>query len=207
MSAIAKFWDRAAKRFAAAQIKDLESYERRIEAIEAALSPEARLLDMACGSGALAVRLAPKVGHIDAIDISAKMIAIARARAQEAGMDNIAFQRSSIEAFQADQASYDGVLAMSILHLLDDWRAAIAKAHALLKPGGFLASNTHCLEDEKKRLKFFVRIGVPLAIMPNIQVIPKQALLAAIRDAGFVIEDEWQKSAKKPLFILARKPG
>ncbi len=205
MSSIARFWDRVAKRFAAAEIKDVQSYQRRLKAIEAALGPDARVLDMACGSGMLAVQLAPLVANIDAVDISPKMLHIAGERASS--LCNVHFQLGSIEDFTAPPASYDAVLAMSVLHLLDDWRGAIAKAHDLLKPGGVFISNTHCIEGERKRLKFVVRVGVPLGIMPNLQVFGKEAFLAAIRDAGFLIEEEWQKEAKKPVFVVARKPG
>ncbi len=205
MSSIARFWDRVAKRFAAAEIKDVQSYQRRLKAIEARLRPDAHVLDMACGSGMLAAQLAPLVATIDAVDISPKMLRIAGERTS--GLCNVLFQRGAIEDFTAPPASYDAVLAMSILHLLDDWRGAIAKAYDLLKPGGVFISNTHCIEGERKRLKFVVRLGVPLGLMPNLQVFGKEAFLAAIRDAGFVIEEEWQKEAKKPVFVVARKPG
>ena len=205
MSGIAKFWDRMAKRFAAAEIKDVQSYQHRLKSIEAALDPDAHVLDMACGSGMLAVHLAPLVANVDALDISPKMVRIAEERAT--GLCSVHYQVSAIEEFTAPPASYDAVLAMSILHLLDDWRGAIAKAYDLLKPGGVFISNTHCIEGEKKRLKFFVRVGVPLGLMPNLQVFGKERFLAAIRDAGFVIEEEWQKEPKKPVFLVAQKPG
>ena len=207
MNSIAKFWDRAAKRFAAAEIKDVESYERRIASIEALLGPDMRVLDMASGSGALAVRLAPRAGTIDALDISPKMVEIARQRAAEAKVFNVRFTCAAIEDLTPPEFKYDAVLAMSILHLLDDWRGAIAKAYEVLRPGGVFISNTHCIEGEKKRLKFFVRVGVPLGLMPNLQVFGKEAFLTAIRDAGFVIEEEWQAGEKKPVFVVARKPG
>ncbi|HHB80340.1 MAG TPA: class I SAM-dependent methyltransferase [Aliiroseovarius sp.] len=207
MGAVAKFWDRAAKRYAAAEIKDVESHERRLATIEALLGPDMRVLDMAAGSGALDVRLSPRAGTIDAVDISPKMVEIARQRAAEAKVFNTRFTCAAIEDLTPPEFKYDAVLAMSILHLLDDWRGAIAKAYDLLRPGGLFISNTHCIEGEKRRLKFFVRVGVPLGIMPNLQVFGKEAFLAAIRDAGFVIEEEWQKAPKKPVFVVARKPA
>jgi len=206
MSKIATFWNRAAKRYAAAEIKDVESHEQRLATIEALIGPDMRVLDMASGSGALAVRLAPLAGTIDALDISPKMVESARKRAADAGVRNVRFTCAAIEDLTPPEFKYDAVLAMSILHLLEDWRGAIAKAYEVLRPGGVFISNTHCIEGEKKRLKFFVRVGVPLGLMPNLQVFSKESFLAAIRDAGFVIEQEWQKGPKKPVFVVARKP-
>ena len=207
MRAIATFWNRAAKRYAASEIKDVESHERRMQAIEARLGPDMRVLDMASGSGALAVRLAPLVRKVDALDISPKMVEIARQRARDAKVFNTRFTCAAIEDLTPPDFQYDAVMAMSILHLLNDWRGAITKAHALLRPGGVFISNTHCIEGERRRLKFFVRIGVPLGLMPNLQVFDKDTFLTAIRDAGFTIEQEWQKEPKKPVFVMARKPG
>ena len=207
MRSIAKFWDRVAKRYAAAEIKDVTSHQRRMDRIEAVLTPDMRVLDMASGSGALAVHLAPKVRTLDALDISPKMVEIARQRAAKAKVFNARFTCAPIEDLEKPDFDYDAVLAMSILHLLVDWRAAIVTAFSLLKPGGVFISNTHCIEGEKKRLKFLVRVGVPLGIMPNLQVFPKDALLTAMRDAGFDIEEEWQPGPKKAVFLVARKPG
>ncbi len=202
-----KFWDRFAKRFAAAEIKDVEAYERRLGAIEAALAPDSAVLDMACGSGLMAVRIAPQLRHLTAIDISPKMIAIARDRARAAGVGNISFSVTSVEDFTAPPASFDVVLAMSILHLLDDPPGAIAKAFTLLKPGGVFISNTHCIPGAGWKLKLALRIGLPLGLMPNLQILPKSKLLAAIARAGFVIDEEWHPGKKKPVFLVARKPA
>ena len=202
-----KFWDRLAKRFAAAEIKDVEAYEKRLGVIEAALAPDSAVLDMACGSGLMAVRIAPQVRHLTAIDISPKMIAIARDRARAAGVGNIDLAVTSVEDFAAPPASFDVVLAMSILHLLDDPQGAIAKAFTLLKPGGVFISNTHCIASAGWKLKLALRIGLPLGLMPNLQILPKSELLAAHARAGFVIEEEWHPCEKKPVFLVARKPA
>ncbi len=203
----ARFWDRVARRFAAARIRDVASYERRLAAIEARLTPGMRLLDLASGSGLLAVRLAPQVRQVDALDISSKMVAIAQARAAEARIFNVRFTCAAIEELAQPAFRYDMVLAMSVLHLLDDWRGAIAKAHGLLRPGGLFVSNTYCIGGEGKWLKALVRLGAPLGLMPNLQAFGKEALLSALGDAGFVIEEDWQKAPQKPVFVLARKPG
>lgn len=207
MSHNRKFWDRFAKRFAAAEIKDVASHEYRMRVIESALARDMRVLDMASGSGLLAVRIAPGVRRVDALDISPKMVAIARERATEARVFNTRFTCAAIEDLQKPDFDYDAVLAMSILHLLDDPGAAIARAFDLLRPGGVFISNTYCISSDSWRLKLALRIGVPLGLMPNLQMFSKAELLAAHARAGFVIEQEWQKGAKKPVFLVARKPA
>ena len=207
MNRNATFWNRFAKRFAAAEIKDVEAYERRLGTIESLVGPDARLLDMASGSGSMAVRLAPRAGTIDALDISPKMVEIARQRATDAKVFNVRFTCAAIEDLTPPDFKYDVVLAMSILHLLDDPSAAIAKAYELLKPGGVFISNTHCITGAGWKLKLALRIGLPLGLMPNLQMFSKSDLLAAHARAGFVIEEEWHPGDKKPVFLVARKPA
>ena len=51
-------------------------------------------------------------------------------------------QRRHIDAFSAPNGSFDAVLGLSILHLLDDRRTAIAKVHRMLALGGVFLSST-----------------------------------------------------------------
>ncbi len=205
MRPAAHFWNRFARRHAASPIRDPAAFQAKIGTITGCLGPGMDVLDMACGTGTMAIRIAPHVRHVHAIDISPRMIDIARTRAAEAGTDNITFEVAAIEDLDATHPLYDAVLALAVLHLLDDWRGAIAKAHDLLKPGGVFISSTHCIEGERKRLKFLVRLGVPLGLMPNLQLIARDDLRAAILAAGFRIERE-SPPPQNPAMIVARKP-
>ncbi len=55
------------------------------------------------------------------------------------------FKRSSIDEFSVRDRTFDAVLGLSILHLLEDRDAVIAKAHDMLKPGGIFVSSTVCM--------------------------------------------------------------
>ena len=56
-----------------------------------------RLLEVVCGTGTTAIAHAPHVAHIRGTDLSARMIAIARARAVEAGMANVRFDQAAVD--------------------------------------------------------------------------------------------------------------
>ena len=99
-----------------------------------------RVLELGCGTGSTAIYHAPVVQQIDATDLSANMLAIARQKAADAGVDNITFRQDSVESLTVPDGTYDAVLALSLLHLLRDREAAIAKIARLLKPGGVFVS-------------------------------------------------------------------
>ena len=73
-----KFWDRIARRYSKQSIGDEESYQKKLEVTRQFLRPDMEILEFGCGTGSTAISHAPYVKHIRAIDISSKMIEIAR---------------------------------------------------------------------------------------------------------------------------------
>ncbi len=57
------------------------------------LQPEDTVLELACGTGTLAIQIAGWVKEIQAIDISGKMVAAAEHKAAERAVTNIHFAR------------------------------------------------------------------------------------------------------------------
>jgi ubiquinone/menaquinone biosynthesis C-methylase UbiE len=74
----ARFWDRIARKYARSAIADQAGYERTLERTRALLGPGDRVLELGCGTGTTALRLAGGVQDYVATDLSAGMIAIAK---------------------------------------------------------------------------------------------------------------------------------
>ncbi|QHW23261.1 non-ribosomal peptide synthetase [Rhizobium leguminosarum bv. viciae 248] len=72
------------------------------------------ILEFGCGTGLILFKLAPEVGSILGIDISARAIAHVRKTAQEAGLDNVTVRQGGVEALVdfADE-SFDTVVLNS----------------------------------------------------------------------------------------------
>ena len=73
----AAFWNRAARAYSRSAIKDPAGYERTLSSTLDLLSAGDRVLELGCGTGQTALRLAPSIGHITGTDVSHEMIAIA----------------------------------------------------------------------------------------------------------------------------------
>ena len=99
------------------------------------------------------------------------------------------------------------VLGLSILHLLDDRDAAIAKVYNCLKPGGVFVSSTACLGDNLKFFKWIAPLGRWLGLLPRLRVFTQLQLLDSIKRQGFDIETNWNPGKNKGIFVIARKPG
>ncbi|MGI9341489.1 MAG: class I SAM-dependent methyltransferase [Gammaproteobacteria bacterium] len=207
MSRPAKFWDRIAERYAKRPIADEAAYERKLEITRKYLRPDMHVLEFGCGTGSTAILHAPHVERIHAIDISAKMLDIAKRRADEAGVGNVNFDQLTLEQLGATEESFDAVLGLSILHLLDDKDAAIAEVHRLLKPGGVFISSTACIGDMAKIFGLILPVGAFLGAIPRVKVFTRTELETSLNDAGFEIDQAWQPGKGKAVFIVAKKAG
>lgn len=205
MPASAKFWDKVAAKYAARPVADEAAYQHKLAMTRELLRPDMEVLEIGCGTGSTAITHAPHVAHIRAVDISEKMIAIAKAKAAEAGVTNITFEVSEIDTLSVPNGSVDVVLALSVLHLVEDKQALMGRLRQMLKPGGLFISSTTCLGETMAWFKYIVPIGRLLGQMPFVEVFTTGHLQEAVRSAGFDIEQSWQPAKGKALFLIARK--
>lgn len=163
------------------------------------------VLEFGCGTGSTAIVHAPYVKHIHAIDISEKMIGIAQGKADAGKVENVTFQRSAIDEFSAPDHSFDVVLGLSILHLLDNKDESIGRVYKLLKPGGIFVTSTACMGDTMKFFKLIAPLGVFLGLIPSVNVFTTKDLQASLIEAGFELDYQWQPGKNKSVFIVAKK--
>lgn len=202
-----RFWDRIAERYARRPVADEAAYQKKLEITRGYFHPDSAVLEFGCGTGSTAIAHAPHVRHIRAVDFSAQMLEIARRKAAASGVANITFEQAVIDTVAVEDHSVDVVLALSLLHLLEDRDAAIARIYTALKPGGVFVSNTACIGDMAWVFPIVIAVGRFVGLVPLVKVFTLQALEDSLTGAGFRIETQWQPGKGKAVFIVARKPG
>lgn len=207
MAQASKFWDRLADRYSRQPIADEDAYRTKLEVTRRYFRPDMEILEFGCGTGGTAILHAPFVRHIRAIDFSERMLDIARGKAAAAGVANVSFERGDIAELVEADGGYDAVLGLSILHLLRDKDAAIAKVARMLKPGGVFVSSTTCIGDTMKLFKLVAPIGKAVGLLPQLDIMTSEELAASLSNAGFEIVHRWQPGRGKAVFIVARKPA
>ncbi len=207
MSQSSRFWDRIAERYSKKPVADEAAYQKKLQITREHLRPDSDVLEFGCGTGSTAISHSPYVRHLHAIDISSKMIEIARRKADQASIDNVTFEQSTLEEIRVPDQSMDAVLGLSILHLLENKEEAIAKVHRILKPGGVFVTSTACIGDTMKFFKIVVPIGKFLGLMPLVKVFTTDDLATNFTDAGFEIDHQWQPGKGDAVFIVAIKPN
>jgi len=200
-----QFWNRHAKGYAKRPVADEESYQKKLKITQDYLKPDMEVLEFGCGTATTAIIQAPRVKHIKAIDISEKMLEIAQAKAEQANVKNITFEQASIDELNAPDATYDAVMGHSILHLLEDREAVMAKIYRMLKPGGIFVTSTTCLGGTMALLKVILPIGQFFGLLPLVKFFTAEELARNLNDAGFRIDYQWQPDKNKAMFIIATK--
>lgn len=199
------FWNRMADRYAAQPVADETAYQTKLAATRRLLRPDTELFEFGCGTGSTALIHAANVKHIRAVDFSERMIEIAKGKADKAGAKNVSFEVGSIENVDLAPESLDMVLGMSILHLLKNKEAAIAKVFHALKPGGYFITSTACLADMMPFIRYLAPLGNRLGLLPHLDVMTQPQLRSTMEAAGFTVEHEWLPNRKAAVFMIARK--
>ena len=212
MNSSAKFWNKVAAGYSKQPIADEAAYQKKLQVTREYFKPSMEVLEFGCGTGSTAIAHAPYVQHIQAIDFSSNMIEIAQAKADAQNIQNVTFEQASIDQMSVPDRTYDAVLGLNVLHLLDNQEAIIAKVHNMLQPGGLFITSTLCLGDTMAWFKLIAPIGKVLGLFPLVRVFTIRDLAKSLIDAGFSIDYQWQPDDyKSPIgkakivFIVAKK--
>ncbi len=156
--------------------------------------PSARVLDLACGPGIVAEAIAPHVRGVVGIDMTPRMIELARQRFSGAHLDNGLFMVASAEDLPFDGASFDQVVTRLSLHHLADPTAVLTGARRVLRASGrLIVADVISSEstDEAMLHNTLERLRDPT----HVRMLSPDELLSAIKRAGFTItrEQHWQQ--------------
>ncbi|MBA3573693.1 MAG: class I SAM-dependent methyltransferase, partial [Pseudonocardiales bacterium] len=104
----------------------------------AAIGPAAQVLDVGCGIGQTtreAARLAG-AGGATGVDLSARMLDLARRRAEQEGLTNVRFEQADAQVADLGVDRYDRVISRTGVMFFGDPVAAFANLARALKPDG-----------------------------------------------------------------------
>ncbi len=109
------------------------------------LHPGDRVLDIGCGTGASALPAAERVGPngtVLGVDLAEKLLAQARAKAQQRSLHNVEFRLGDMTALGLPEGHFDAVVSVFSVFFVPDMHALVRELWRMVKPGGKLAITT-----------------------------------------------------------------
>jgi SAM-dependent methyltransferase len=127
--------------------------------------PDARVLDVGCGSGwasrllaSLAIR-----GRVTGIDISDEMIRIARE--SSGSFPNVDFETASAEQLPFGHNEFTHAFSMESLYYYRDIPRALAEIHRVLKPGGVFVAVVDLYWENEATHQWIDDLNVPVELL------------------------------------------
>lgn len=112
----------------------------RVETVRtfAAKTEWRQLLDIGCGDGSISLQLLTSTSHLTLLDLSANMVALAKARVPESLARNVEIRNEDFIAASFEPQSLDLVVTVGVMAHVDSPDAFLTKIRSLLRPEGSL---------------------------------------------------------------------
>ncbi|MCA1703977.1 MAG: methyltransferase domain-containing protein [Actinobacteria bacterium] len=153
------------------------------------LQPRDTVLELAAGladTGLMAARLVGETGRVIITDFAPEMVAAARQRAEELGVENTDFRVLDAERMDLETDSVDGVLCRWGYMLMIDPAAAFAETRRVLRTGGRLAFSVWATPERNPWASLVGRVLVTQGHIPPPD--PKAPGIFAMADPGRIRE-------------------
>ncbi len=141
------------------------------------VDPGERVLDVATGTGAVAIELARRGALVEGVDQSPEMLAVARERVAKAGLaDRIELVEGRAEELPFADEAFAALSFTYLLRYVADEQAQLCELARVVRPGGTIAS---------------LEFGIPPRLLPRLGW--ELYVRAGLPAAGALISDGWRE--------------
>ena len=142
-----------------------------------------RLLDVGCGDGYLTTKFARHARQVTGIDPDTAMLTDARTLHAE---PNVEYDAGSAEKLPYADASFDRVVAVSVVEHFDSPEGGLKEMSRVLKPGGVLAISVDSLLPENSPEDFRRWHATRYHVTTYFR---REQILALLRDSGLIPDE------------------
>lgn len=182
-----KFWDKLSPEYDQFIEKNLRIYRSSLlDKISNDVNAGDTVLEVACGTGLVALKVAERASKVSGIDISAPMIDEAEKKMREKDFDNVGFFVEDAYSLHFGNDIFDTVICNNALHNMKYPQKALSEIKRVLKPGGrFIGAIVGF--GEAPKYKMLHTIFKPFIKLPVFHKLNLDETADMIRDSGFSI--------------------
>ena len=159
--------------------------------LERAIAGDARIADIGCGTGQMAIYLARADRTVVAADLSRASLRLGAEAARRFGLPRVHFLQTDLHGPGLREASFDVVFSSGVVHHTPDPRAAFGSLARLARPGGMIVLGVYnALARVPLRLRRLVARATRFRWIPFDPVLRDRRSEPARRDAW--LRDQYQ---------------
>ena len=198
-----KFWSKNASKYDQSIIeKYWKIYPSLLDKISSDYGTGGTVLEVATGTGLVALKIASTADQVHAIDISPQMIDVAKKKAEETGIDNVAFSVEDAYALPFGDSMFDMVICNNALHNMKQPGDALSEIKRVLRPDGrFIAIIAGV--GESLKFKIALTISTLIGQLPVFHKLNLDEFANFIDKSGFdVLTKERMKHPEDKMALL-----
>lgn len=203
-------WEKIAPNYDKQSTKFEKAYKLSIEKAKEVLKNTDNVLEIACGTGIVSLGIAEKVNSVIGVDISPKMISIAKEKAAKLSANNVDFETADGYSLRYEDNSFDAVLLFNSLHIVKEPNVLLAETYRLLKPNGYLITATDCYSESvpfsKKIYTLVPKIMNKFGLINYLSCFSKKDVISLLTQNKYeIIEDDILYDAPVNYYVLGQK--
>jgi len=202
------YWDKLTPRYEPFIEKYWKIYPSLLDKISEDVNSGYIVLDVATGTGLVALKVAERAAQVYAVDISQPMIEEAEKKKKEKKIKNVEFFVEDAYALPFDNDMFDTVICNSALHNMVNPQKALSEIRRVLKPNGRLVATIVGI-GESRKFKLAMVIYKSFTAFPVFHKLNLDESANMIAGSGFTIVNK--EAIKHPedripmLYIVAER--
>lgn len=203
-------WEKIASNYDKQSSKFEQAYKLSIEKSKKVLKNTDKVLEIACGTGIISLAIAEQVNSVIGVDISPKMITIAKEKAAKLSINNVDFKTADGYSLKYEDNTFDAVLLFNSLHIVKEPSVLLAEIYRLLKPNGYLITATDCYSESvpflKKIYTLVPKIMNRFGVINYLSCFSKKDIISLLMQNKYeIIEDDILHNAPLNYYVLGQK--
>lgn len=187
-----------------------DAYRLSIKKAKEILEPHQQVLEIGCGTGIITFGIADSVENITAIDISPKMIEVAKEKNKRLNKNNIDFNAADGYELPYQDEEFDVILLFNVLHMIKEPKRQLSEIYRLLKKDGYLITATDCYGEvvslKEKLLLLLKKFLNKIGILPYLKNYKKDDLINLFENMDFqFIEDAILHQDPPNYYVVLKK--